>query len=84
MKATILGFSAVLMWGMLALLTSFSRSIPPFQLIAMTFMIAFVVGFFIWIKSGAGLSCLKQPWAVWVNGVFGLFGYHFFCMGLRS
>ena len=85
MKATIIGFSAILMWGMLALLTSFTNEIPPLQLTAMTFTIAFGVGIIFWILKGANSSCFRQPTRVWLNGVFGLFGYHmFYFIALRN
>ena len=76
MKSTMIGFSAILMWGLLALLTSFTNKIPPLQLTAMTFTIAFVVGLLFWGFKGANSRCFKQPVIVWLNGVFGLFGYH--------
>ena len=75
-KATLFGFCAILLWGMLALLTSYCGSIPPFQLTAMTFFIAFVAGAVAFIRAGADWSLLRQPPAVWLNGILGLFGYH--------
>ena len=75
-KATLIGFAAILLWGMLALLTSYCASIPPLQLTAMTFFISFLAGMVALIRSGAGRAILKQPPAVWLNGVLGLFGYH--------
>jgi drug/metabolite transporter (DMT)-like permease len=74
--ATLIGFSAILLWGMLALLTSLSGDIPPFQLTAMAFGIAFLMGAAAFIKGGCDFSLLKQPFSVWLNGIFGLFGYH--------
>ncbi|MGE5398018.1 MAG: DMT family transporter [Chitinophagales bacterium] len=75
-KATLLGFGAIIMWGMLALLTSFCGNIPPFQLAAMTFFIAFLIGVVAFIRSERNYSRLKQPISVWIIGVLGLFGYH--------
>ena len=75
-KATLIGFAAILLWGMLALLTSFCASIPPLQLTAMTFFISFLAGMVALIRAGAGRAILKQPPAIWLNGVLGLFGYH--------
>jgi drug/metabolite transporter (DMT)-like permease len=75
-RATLFGLIAIILWGMLALLTSLSGDIPPFQLTAMTFFIAFLLGVAVFLKSGRDLSILKQPPAVWANGIFGLFGYH--------
>lgn len=75
-KATLFGFCSILLWGMLAVLTSFSGDVPPFQLTAMTFFIAFLIGTAAFIKGGCDFSLLKQPVGVWANGILGLFGYH--------
>jgi len=84
-KSTFIGFSAILFWGMLALFTSFSGEIPPFQLTAMTFFLAFLAGTVYFIRSGADFRCLKQPLSVWLNGIFGLFGYHaLYFMAMKS
>ena len=78
-KATLIGASAVVMWGALALFTTWTGSIPPFQLVAMTFSIAFVLMLAKWLIRGDRiLALLRQPAKVWVFGVAGLFGYHFF------
>ena len=37
--ATLIGFSAILMWSLLALLTVAAGTVPAFQLAAMTFAI---------------------------------------------
>ncbi len=75
-KATWIGFTAILLWGTLALLTTLAGAIPPFQLTAITFFIAFLVGTAAFMKSGCDFSIFRQPLSVWVNGIFGLFGYH--------
>ncbi|MGJ3251816.1 MAG: aromatic amino acid exporter YddG [Elainellaceae cyanobacterium] len=76
---TLIGFTAVLMWATLALLTELSGSVPPFQLTAMSFTIAFLIGVVVWLKQGGGiLHHLRLPRRVWAIGVLGLFGYHFF------
>ena len=75
-RATLIGFAAILLWGVLALLTSLCGEIPPFQMTAMTFFIAFLVGVAAFLKSGRDFSIFKQPLPVWINGIFGLFGYH--------
>ncbi|GHD41373.1 membrane protein [Thalassobaculum fulvum] len=78
-RATLIGFTAVLMWALLALLTTQSGAVPPFQLLAMTFAIATVIGVAASLARGTGPhSHLRQPWTVWATGVGGLFGYHFF------
>lgn len=78
-KPTLIGFTAILMWATLALLTTLSGVIPPFQLTAMSFTIAFLIGvLFWWHKGGNVLQHLKLPMKAWLLGTFGLFGYHFF------
>ena len=78
-KPTVIGFTAILMWAALALLTKLSGPIPPFQLTAMSFTIAFMIGIATWIRDGGNpLDHLKLPKAVWTLGITGLFGYHFF------
>ena len=75
-QATGIGFLAILLWGQLALLTTLAGEIPPFQLTAITFSIAFLVGIAVFVKSGGDFSVFKQPVSVWLNGIIGLFGYH--------
>ena len=75
-KATATGVVAILLWGMLALLTSYCNRIPAFELTAITFAFAFVIGIVYFVRSGCDWSQLKQPVGVWITGVIGLFGYH--------
>lgn len=84
-KATWIGFTAILMWATLALMTELSGTIPPFQLTAMSFAIAFLIGLILWQRQGGTiLDHLRLPWRVWALGIAGLFGYHFFYfMALR-
>jgi hypothetical protein len=42
LRATAIGFSAVLMWATLALFTALSGKVPPFQLLAMCFSVAHI------------------------------------------
>ena len=78
-RPTLIGFTAILMWAALALLTKLSGPIPPFQLTAMSFTVAFLIGVAIWVHDGGNLvGHLNLPRAVWVLGIVGLFGYHFF------
>lgn len=76
--ATLIGFSAILLWSTLALATSATGAVPPFLLTALTFAIGGGVGLVAAVLRGAGLSVLRQPWPVWLHGIGGLFGYHFF------
>ncbi|NQU57602.1 MAG: EamA family transporter, partial [Rhodospirillales bacterium] len=85
-RATLIGASAVLMWATLALLTTLSGAVPPFQLIAMAFSVAFTISLVKWLLMGDGVvRHLKLALPVWGLGVGGLFGYHFFYfMALRN
>jgi len=75
-RATTIGFSAVLMWALLALLTIGSSPVPPFLLSAMCFGIGGAIGL-VWTAKGAGLGILGTvPWQVYLFGTIGLFGYH--------
>jgi drug/metabolite transporter (DMT)-like permease len=76
-RATLIGFSAVAMWALLALLTDFSGDVPPFQLSAMTFAVGTLVGFAL-RSNGSDGTRAPVPFSVWVIGIGGLFGYHFF------
>ncbi|MCV6601144.1 MAG: EamA family transporter, partial [Cohaesibacter sp.] len=42
--ATAIGFTAILMWALLALFTAASGTMPPFQLTALTFAIGGSLG----------------------------------------
>ncbi|MCA0431994.1 MAG: EamA family transporter [Proteobacteria bacterium] len=75
--ATGIGFTAVLMWALLALLTAASGAVPPFQLAAMTFLVGGMVGAVTWPFRPGALAALRQGWKVWALGIGGLFGYHF-------
>jgi drug/metabolite transporter (DMT)-like permease len=79
LRATAIGFSAVLMWATLALFTALSGKVPPFQLLAMCFSVATVIACIFWLARGQNpLTYMRQPAPVWLLGVGGLFGYHFF------
>lgn len=75
--ATAIGFAAILLWALLALLTAASGQVPPFQLTAMTFAIGGCAGMATWTVRRGGWRALRQPLPVWALGVGGLFGYHF-------
>ncbi|WP_235263520.1 DMT family transporter [Nitrincola sp. A-D6] len=78
-KATLIGSVSVFLWGTLALLTRMTGgAIPEFQMMTMTFAIAFLLMLIRWHgQKRSGLRYLRQPLAAWVIGVAGLFGYHF-------
>lgn len=78
-RATLVGSTAILMWSTLAALTALTGAMPPFQMVAVAFGIAFLVGVAGSLLRGQNpLGHLRQPAAVWLVGVAGLFGYHFF------
>ncbi len=85
-QATLVGFIAVLMWALLALFTAATGQVPPLQLAAMTFGIAFVLACAKWLLRGQNIrKQMAHPPMVWCVGVGGLFGYHFFYfMALRN
>ena len=79
LRATLIGGIAVLLWALLALFTTWAAGVPPFQLVAMTFAVAFAVSMItLSLRGRRALARLRQPAAVWALGVTGLFGYHFF------
>src|SRR5947207_2746188 len=63
-RATAIGFTAVLFWSLLALLTAATGTIPPFQLAAMTILIGGLVGVASWIVRPNGIKTLRQKPAV--------------------
>jgi drug/metabolite transporter (DMT)-like permease len=75
--ATLVGFTAVLLWSLLAFFTAASGAMPPFQLTAITFGIGGLAGVALWTVRPHAIAALKQPWPVWLLGIGGLFGYHF-------
>jgi drug/metabolite transporter (DMT)-like permease len=72
--ATFIGFTAVLLWSLLAFLTAASGTMPAFQLTAVTFAIG---GLSLLVLRPGAIKAMRQPLPVWLLGVGGLFGYHF-------
>ena len=67
LRATAVGFTAILMWSFLALLTAASGRMPPFQLSAICFAIGSIPGILVLILNPSRLALLKQPARVWVT-----------------
>ena len=71
--ATLIGFTAVLLWALLAWLTAVSGTMPAFQLTAISFAIG---GTSLLVLRPGSIRAMRQPLPVWLLGVTGLFGYH--------
>jgi drug/metabolite transporter (DMT)-like permease len=74
-KATVIGFTAVLMWSLLALFTIGSTPVPPLQLNAVCFAIGGLIGLAWTARTGFGVL-RGVSWKVYAFGTLGLFGYH--------
>jgi drug/metabolite transporter (DMT)-like permease len=74
-KATAIGFTAILMWGLLALFTIGSAPVPPLQLNAMCFGIGGLIGLVWTLHKGLGVL-RRVPLSAYVFGTLGLFGAH--------
>lgn len=84
-RGTLVGSAAIVLWATLATLTTLSGAVPPWQLLAMSFTLATLVGAALWAaearRTGRPLGAvvgghLRLPPRVWAVGLFGLFGYH--------
>jgi drug/metabolite transporter (DMT)-like permease len=75
-RATLIGFTAVLMWSLLALFTIGSAPVPPLMLNAMCFGIGGLIGLVWTARSGFGVL-RGVSWKVYAFGTAGLFGAHF-------
>ena len=76
-RATLIGFTAVLMWGLLAFFSKLSSGLPPFQMMTMGFGIGGLLGVASWpFRPGAMKVLFTQGWQVWALNVAGYFGCH--------
>lgn len=75
-KATTIGFTAILMWALLALFTIGSAPVPPFLLNALCFGVGGSIGLLWTARRGFGVL-RSVSWKVYAFGTLGLFGYHF-------
>ena len=85
-RATLIGISAILMWALLAPLTALTGTLPPFQTVAVAFAIGGVTGICGTLAGGRHpVRSMRQPAAVWLLNVGGLFGFHFlYFLSLKS
>ena len=75
--ATLQGLAAIVLWSSLASITAGLSHIPPFEMAALSFAIATMVGVVFAALTGTTLSQLRRvPPAYWLLGVYGLLGYH--------
>ena len=75
-RATAIGFSAVLMWSLLALFTIGSAPVPPLLLNALCFGIGGAIGLVWTARQGFGVL-RGVSWKIYAFGTLALFGYHF-------
>ncbi|ANB17404.1 aromatic amino acid exporter YddG [Dokdonella koreensis] len=74
---TLSGLAAIALWSLLAVLTTATDGLPPFQVLATTFAIAGCAGLAWSIGQGrAGIARLRQPVAALALSTVALFGYH--------
>ncbi|MBZ0162796.1 MAG: EamA family transporter [Notoacmeibacter sp.] len=76
-RATAIGFSAILMWALLALFTQASGQVPPFLLSALAFSVGTAIGLVALAFRRDRGDRARIPAAAWLLGIAGLFGYHF-------
>lgn len=75
--ATLVGVVAILLWAALAWLTVGAAGLPPFQLLALSFGVAFVSGVCVFAPRGRTvLRQMRQPAGAWLLSFVGIFGYH--------
>ncbi|WP_095193489.1 DMT family transporter [Pseudomonas sp. Irchel 3A7] len=76
-SATAVGVIAIFLWSCLALLTTLTEGLPPFEVLTLSFGVAFIASLLILGRHGiSGFNSWRQPWAVWATGFVGIFVYH--------
>ena len=76
-RATFIGFTAILLWALLALFTIGSAPVPPFLLNAICFAIGGGIGLVWTLATGQAAALARVSPKVYLFGTMGLFGYHF-------
>lgn len=75
--ATLSGLLAIVLWSSLALLTTITEGLPPFQVLALAFGFAAAFGFLrTALRGSAGWKELRQPASALALTTTALFGYH--------
>lgn len=75
--ATVIGYLALVVWSLSASAAVHIATLPVFQVLIMTFFLAFLLSA-VRLTATKTWSSLKQPWYVWVIGVFGICVQQFF------
>lgn len=76
-SATAIGLIAIVLWSGLALFTVQSKGIPPFELLALSFGVAFITGTIAIAGQGRhAFARLRQPVAAWLLAFCAIFFYH--------
>jgi drug/metabolite transporter (DMT)-like permease len=76
-SATLIGLTAVGMWSLLGLMAAATGRVPPFLLNGMAFGLS-GLGAVAALAFNGQMGQLRQDLKVWLIGVAGLFGFHFF------
>lgn len=76
-RATAIGAVAIVLWSALALFTTETAGLPPFEVLGLSFAVGFAGSLALLASGGrARLARLRQPLPVWAVGFGGIFGYH--------
>jgi len=76
-RATLIGLVAILLWASLALLTTATGTLPPFQVLAIGFGIAAALGLLrAALRGRNGWREFRQPLPALALSTLALFGYH--------
>lgn len=77
-KGNIFGIFAILIWSSLGLFGVIANDVEPFFMLFICFFIASILGLIYCKIKSCKLSSFKQRPKVYIVGISGLFGYHFF------
>jgi drug/metabolite transporter (DMT)-like permease len=76
-RATLAGLAAIVLWASLALMTTLTAGLPPFQVLASSFGFAAILGLgHALVRGQRGWRALRQPLPALALSTTALFGYH--------
>jgi len=76
-RATLAGLAAIVLWASLALMTTLTAGLPPFQVLASSFGFAAILGLgHALVRGQRGWRALRQPLPALTLSTTALFGYH--------